>query len=51
MVLLSKQYCHITYPAQTVVIDKKNKHIVSCPTKDEAVEYIKEIERETTDED
>lgn len=49
--MLSNKYNHIIYPSETVVTDKKNKQVVSCPTEDEAVEYIREVEGEATNED
>lgn len=33
---------YIIYPSGTTVTDGKGRRVVSCPTEDEAVEYIRE---------
>lgn len=33
----------IIYPSETTVIDEKGSRVVSCPTEDEAREYIREL--------
>lgn len=39
-----KEYYYVIFDTETVVFNKKGKKIVSCPTEDEAVAYIREIE-------
>lgn len=41
-----KQYKCVILPAETVVKDENDKKVVSCPTEDEAIEYIRELEEE-----
>ena len=41
----------VIYPSETAVIDSKGNRVVSCPTENEAVEYIKEQEGSGSDED
>lgn len=38
-----KKYRIIPYPSEHVVVDGAGNKIVSCPTEQEAVEYIEEI--------
>ena len=40
------KYYHTIYPSETTVFDKTGKRIVACPTEDEAVEYIREMEED-----
>lgn len=40
----------IIYPSETAVIDEKGSRVVSCPTEDEAREYIREQEGSESDE-
>ena len=40
---------HIIYSSETVVFDKTGKRIIACPTEDEAVEYIREMEEDGKD--
>lgn len=42
--LLSESYKYINYSTETVVIDKGEQKIVSCPTEEEAVEFIRAME-------
>ena len=35
---------HIILGTETIVIDENGNRVVSCPTEDEAVEYIREQE-------
>lgn len=39
----------IIYPSETTVIDEKGSRVVSCPTEDEAREYIREQEGSESD--
>lgn len=39
------KYYYITYSSETVVFDREGKRLIACPTEDEAIEYIKEIEQ------
>lgn len=39
----------IIYPSETTVIDEKGSRVVSCPTDDEAREYIREQEGSESD--
>jgi hypothetical protein len=41
----------LIFPSETAVIDRKGNRVVSCPTEDEAVEYIREQEGSEADED
>jgi hypothetical protein len=40
----------VIFPSETTVIDGKGNRVVSCPTEEEAVEYIREQEGYGTDE-
>ena len=42
-VSFGNRYFHITYASCTAVVDNNGNLIVSCPTEDEAVEYIREL--------
>lgn len=46
-----KGYYYVIFDAETVVFNKKGKKIVSCPTEEEAVAYIREIEGRHTGRD
>ena len=39
---MNKPY-YITYSAETVVYDSDGKKLVSCPTEQEAIEYIDKL--------
>lgn len=39
------KYYYITYPSETVIFDRIGKRIAACPTEDEAIEYIIEMEQ------
>ena len=41
----------VVFPSETAVVDSKGRRVVSCPTEDEAVEYIREQEGSGSDED
>lgn len=41
---------YIIYPSETAVTDEKGSRAVSCPTEDEAVEYIREQKGSESDE-
>lgn len=41
-----KRYFCITYSSCTVVVDNNGNEVISCPTEDEAVEYIRNLEKE-----
>ena len=41
-----KQYKCVILPSVTVVKDEKDKNVVSCPTEDEAIEYIRGLEED-----
>lgn len=43
MLMNDRKYWIIPYPSEHVVVDGAGNKIVSCPTEQEAVEYIKEI--------
>ena len=38
------RYSYVTFASCTVVVDNDGNVIVSCPTEDEAVEFIRELE-------
>lgn len=41
----------VIYSAEAVVLDDKGSRLVSCPTEDEALEYIREQEEGMNNED
>ena len=44
--MLENEYKVVTYSSESVVKDRTNKRIVSCPTEKEAWDYILEIEEQ-----
>lgn len=40
-----KYYYLIIYSSETIVFDRTGKKIVACPTEDEAIEYIQDLEQ------
>ena len=43
MLMNDRQYWIIPYPSEHVVEDAAGNKVVSCPTEQEAVEYIEEV--------
>lgn len=41
-----KQYKCVILPSETVVKDENDNKVVSCPTEDEAIRYIRELEED-----
>lgn len=41
-----KDYYYVVYDNEVVVFNKKGKKIISCPTEDEAIAYIRENSKE-----
>ncbi len=41
-----KKYKCVILPSETVIEDENGKKVVSCPTEDEAIEYIREVEED-----
>lgn len=44
------KYYLVIYSSETIVFDRTGKKIVACPTEDEAIEYIQNMERGKKDE-
>lgn len=42
----SDRFHYVIYPYEVVIYDAKGHRIVSCPTEDEAVEFINELSQE-----
>lgn len=41
-----KKYKCVILPSETVIKDENDKKVVSFPTEDEAIEYIREVEED-----
>lgn len=39
------KYYIVIYPSETIIFDRTGKKIVACPTEEEAIDYIRELEQ------